>query len=144
MLSHTKTSSNKLVKLLHLVGWFIWLLVYNHIRKQNRSTIMSMWKNSQQNNIISCFHYTSNPRHSVQINFKRHSSIIKLYIKFVFVPIKHIQMKKKHNAKTIPLAYLTSSRTLASYLLPCQWNVDVDTGKNPGAFVHINSCFSNH
>jgi len=26
MLSHTKTSSNKLVKLLHLVGWFIWIV----------------------------------------------------------------------------------------------------------------------
>jgi hypothetical protein len=27
MLSHTYTSSNKLVKLLHLVGWFIWIEV---------------------------------------------------------------------------------------------------------------------
>jgi hypothetical protein len=26
MLSHTKTSSNKLVKLLHLVGWIIWMV----------------------------------------------------------------------------------------------------------------------
>ena len=41
--------------------------------------------------------------------------------------------------KQFQLAYLTSTPTLASYLLVYRRNLDVATGKNPGAVVHINT-----
>jgi hypothetical protein len=72
MLSHTWTSSNKLVKLLHLVGWFI-LIVWlcTDLRTSNLSEIFIVLRSTQRNTVIH-LHSVSCKVVLVRFDFSQH------------------------------------------------------------------------